>query len=50
MSEILLYYGYETCARVTMTALEQIGADYEATRVDLAAGEQKSPEYLKINK
>jgi len=49
MSEILLFYGYETCARVTMTALEQIGVDYKATRVDLAAGEQKSPEYLKIN-
>jgi len=49
MSAIHLYYGYETCARVTMTALEQIGIDFKATRIDLAAGEQKSPEYLKIN-
>lgn len=49
MSDIRLYYGYETCARVTMTALEQIGLDFTAIRIDLAAGQQKSPDYLAIN-
>jgi len=49
MSDVRLYYGYETCARVTMTALEQIGLDFTAIRIDLAAGQQKSPDYLAIN-
>jgi glutathione S-transferase len=49
MTDTILYYGFETCARVTMTALEQIGVAYTATRIDLAAAEQRSPEYLSIN-
>ena len=49
MSEICLFFGWETCARVTMTALEEIGLPFAAKRVDLAKAEHKSPEYLAIN-
>ena len=49
MSEMHLYYGPETCARVTMTALEEIGRPFSATKVDLAKSEHKSPGYLAIN-
>jgi len=30
-------------------ALEELGVDYEVRRVDLAAGEQKKPEFLALN-
>jgi glutathione S-transferase len=49
MTETVLYYGYETCARVTMTALEEIGLPFTARRIDLSRNEQKSPDYLAIN-
>ena len=49
MNETCLFYGWETCARVTMTALEEIGQPFTAKRVDLAKAEHKSPEYLAIN-
>ena len=49
MSEIALYYGIETCARVTMTALEQIGLPFEARLLDLAKGEHRSAVYSAIN-
>ena len=44
-----LYYAQGTCALATHIALEEAGADYEATRLDLAAGDQRKPEYLKLN-
>ena len=49
MSEIILYYGRETCARVTMTALEQIGLTFDAKSLDLAKGEHRSSVYAAIN-
>ena len=49
MTEPVLYFGLETCARVTMTALEEIGLPYTARRIDLSRNEHKSPEYLAIN-
>ena len=49
MKNICLYYGWETCARVTMTALEQIGLPFTVKRLDLSKLEQRSPEYLAIN-
>lgn len=49
MNEICLFYGWETCARVTMTALEEIGLSFSAKRIDLAKAEHKSREYLDIN-
>ena len=44
-----LYYARNTCALATHIALEDAGADYVAERVDFASGQQRSPEYLKIN-
>lgn len=44
-----LYYAPHTCALASQLALELTGADYEAVRVDFAAGEQRSPAYLAIN-
>ena len=44
-----LYYATGTCALATHIALEEVGAEYQATRLNFAAGEQRSPDYLKIN-
>jgi glutathione S-transferase len=44
-----LYYAPGSCAQASHIALEEAGADYEAVRMDLAAGQQRTPEYLKIN-
>ena len=44
-----LFYSKGSCALASRIALEDAGADYELVRVDLAAGEQRSPDYLKIN-
>lgn len=44
-----LYYAPHTCALATHIALEEVGADYSTTRIDFDKGEQRSPEYLKVN-
>lgn len=44
-----LFYAPGTCALASHIALEDTGAAYEVVRVDLAGGEQRKPEYLKIN-
>ena len=44
-----LYYGVGTCALASHIALEEAGAKYDAVRVNLAAGEQRKPEYLAVN-
>jgi glutathione S-transferase len=44
-----LYYSPGSCAQASHIALEEAGATYEATRIDFAANQQRSPEYLKIN-
>ena len=44
-----LFYSKGSCALASRIALEEAGADYELVKVDLAAGEQRSQEYLKIN-
>jgi len=44
-----LYYCLGTCALASHVALEEAGAQYDAVRVSLAAGEQRKPEYLAIN-
>ena len=46
---LTLYYARNTCALATHIALEDAGASFTAKRVDFAAGEQRSPEYLAIN-
>ena len=49
MSRLTFYYAPNTCALATHIALEHVGADYEAKRLDFSKNEQRSPEYLKIN-
>ncbi len=44
-----LFYFPGSCARASHIALEEASADYEAIRVNLLEGEQRSPAYLAIN-
>jgi glutathione S-transferase len=44
-----LYYAPLSCALASHIALEEAGAEYEAVRLDLAAGDQRAPAYLAIN-
>src|SRR5262245_54564827 len=44
----LYYYPLTRAARVRWL-LEEIGKPYELVRVDLAAGEQRNPDYLALN-
>jgi len=46
---MILYYAPTACSIAPHIALEEIGVPFEARRIDLAAGQQTSPEYLKIN-
>lgn len=44
-----LFYSPGSCALASRIALEEAGAEYEAVKLDFAANEQRSAEYLKIN-
>jgi glutathione S-transferase len=44
-----LYYSPGACALASHIALEEAGADYELAKIDLRAGEQKTPAYLAVN-
>jgi glutathione S-transferase len=44
-----LYFAPQTCARVTLTALEEIGEPYETQLIAFMAGEHRNPEYLAVN-
>ena len=46
---IRLYYAPGACSLAPHIALEEVGARYELSRVDLAANQQNSAEYLRIN-
>ena len=46
---MILYYAPTACSIAPHIALEEIGADFEPRRIDLAKGEQTSPDYLKIS-
>jgi glutathione S-transferase len=46
---LTFYYAPRTCALATHIALEEAGANYKAVRVDFSKGEQRSPEYLRLN-
>src|SRR4029079_7924275 len=44
-----LYYGPGACSLASHIALEEAGIPYETERLILANGDQRKPEYLKIN-
>lgn len=47
---LVFYHGSPaTCSFATHIALEEAGAGYEAVKLDLAAGEQRSTKYLGLN-
>jgi len=49
MDDLVFYFCPLTCGRVTMTALEQAGAAYDARLINVMKGENKTPDYLAIN-
>lgn len=44
-----LYFAPGSSAFAPLIALEELGVSYDAQRLDLAAGEQRQPAYLKVN-
>lgn len=44
-----LYFAPGTCSLAPLIALEEAGLEFTAERVDLAAGAQRSPDFLAIN-
>jgi glutathione S-transferase len=46
---ITLFYAPGACSLAAHIALEESGETYEARRMDLTKGEQRTPEYLKIH-
>jgi glutathione S-transferase len=49
MSKPLLYLALGACSRVTMNAFEEAGIDFDGIAIDTLGGQQKGPEYQKIN-
>ncbi len=49
MPDLKLFVAPNTCARVPTIALEQIGVPFDTQLVRTKAGEQNSPEFLKLN-
>ena len=46
---LTLFYAPNACSMAAHIVLEESGQKYEAKRMDLAKGEQKTPEYMKIH-
>jgi glutathione S-transferase len=44
-----LFYSPGACSLASHIALEEAGADYTLEKIDLRAGQQKTPEYLAVN-
>ena len=44
-----LWFAPQTCARVTLTALEEIGQPFETRLIAFMAGEHRSEEFLAVN-
>ena len=49
MTQLKLFYAPGACSLAPHIVLEETGAPYEPVRIALAKGEQRTPEYLKIN-
>jgi len=49
MTTLTLYYTPGTCAQAVRIALEEAGAEHQLVRVNFAAGQQRTPEYLAVN-
>jgi glutathione S-transferase len=47
--KIALYYSPGACSLAPHIVLEELGIPYEAVRISTADGQQRSPEYLRIN-
>jgi glutathione S-transferase len=47
--KITLYYSPGACSLAPHIVLEELGIAYQAVRISTAEGQQRSPEYLKIN-
>ena len=47
--KIALYYSPGACSLAPHIVLEELGIPYEAVKIATAAGEQRSPAYLRIN-
>ena len=45
----VLYFAPQTCARVALTALEEIGQPYDTRLIAFMAGEHRKPEFLAVN-
>ena len=46
---LTLYYAPGACSLAAHIVLEEGGEKYEAKKMDLSKGEQRTPEYLKIH-
>lgn len=46
---LVLYYAPGACSGITINALQELGLECEYRKIDLALGEQKTADYLKIN-
>lgn len=46
---LTLFAAKGSCSTATHIALEEAGADYSIQKIDTAAGDQRKPEFLKIN-
>src|SRR5476649_788274 len=44
-----LFYAPNACSLASHIALAEAGAEFEAVRLDLKAGDQKKPDYLAVN-
>ena len=49
MPKLTLYFAPDSCARVPLIALEEIGRPYSLEVVAFMKGQHKSPEYLALN-